>query len=117
MQPYSQVNHACVFYTHFFRAFGDKSGPPSLPDAESEGVNGEDCEVSEEEEEEVQCVQEEHTPSEKMTGEACSAIEELSLTEVDQEEEKAEKGNEEEEGNQDCPKGMSQGIIFSPMSC
>ncbi|XP_019123305.1 eukaryotic translation initiation factor 2D [Larimichthys crocea] len=103
----------CVLHTYMdtLWAFGDKSGPPSLPDAESEGVNGEDCEVSEEEEEEVQCVQEEHTPSEKMTGEACSAIEELSLTEVDQEEEKAEKGNEEEEGNQDCPKGMSQEIM------
>ncbi|TKS77755.1 Eukaryotic translation initiation factor 2D [Collichthys lucidus] len=103
----------CVLHTYMdtLWAFGDKSGPPSLPDAESEGVNGEDCEVSEEEEEEVECGQEEHTPSEKMTGEACSAIEELSLTEVDQEEEKAEKGNEEEEGNQDCPKEMSQEIM------
>lgn len=75
-------------------------------------MNGEDCEVSEEEEEEVEkCEQEEHTPSEKVTGETCSAVEELSLTEVDQEEEKVEKGNEDEEGNQDCHKEMSQGII------
>lgn len=110
MQPYSQVNLAHVFLFTLFRAFGDKSGPPSLPDVESEGqeVNGEECEVDEKEE-----VTEEHSPGgEMMTDQACSAIEELSLTE--REEEKGEKGNEEEEeeAEQDDQK-MTQGIRFS----
>uniref|UniRef100_A0A4W6EJ44 Eukaryotic translation initiation factor 2D n=1 Tax=Lates calcarifer TaxID=8187 RepID=A0A4W6EJ44_LATCA len=45
----------CVLHTYMDNlwAFGDKSGPPSLPDAESEGqgVYGDGCEADEEEEE------------------------------------------------------------------
>lgn len=71
-------------------------------------MNGEECEVDEKEE-----VTEEQSPSgEMMTDQACSGIEELSLTE--REEEKGEKGNEEEEeeAEQDDQK-MTQGIRFS----
>lgn len=97
----------CFLYT-FSRAFGDKSGPPSLPEAEIEGqgVNGEECEVDEEEEEEVEkCVEEEkQMPGNAVTDQACSGIEELNLAE--QEEEKGEKASEEEEGNQDDQKGI-----------
>ncbi|XP_045913489.1 eukaryotic translation initiation factor 2D isoform X2 [Micropterus dolomieu] len=94
------------------RAYGDKSGPPSLPDAESEGqaVSGEECEVDEEEEvqKSVEEEVEEQMPCETITGQACFGIEALSLTK--QEEEKGEKGNEEEEGNQDDQK-MPQEIM------
>lgn len=112
MQLYSWVNFARVF----FRAFGDKSGPPPLPDAESEGqgVNGEEYEVDDMEEEEAEkCVEEEQSPCQTVTDQACSGIEELSLTE--QEEEKGDKGNEEEEGNQDDQK-MPQGTRLSHAS-
>lgn len=110
----------CFFYPSF-RAFGDKSSPPSIPDAEGEGqeANGEEYEVDEveeEEEEEVEkCVgEEEQSPGETVTDQACSGVEELSLAE--QEEENVEKsGNEEEEGNQDDQK-MPQGTRFSHTS-
>lgn len=101
----------CVLHTYMDNlwAFGDKSFPPSLPDAESDRqeVNGEECEVDEKEEEEVEkCVEEEQSPSEKMTEEACSGVEELSLAKQD--EEKGEKGSEEEEGNQDDQKILQE---------
>lgn len=108
MKPDSEVNFTRGFLHFFFfsfRAFGDKSGPPSLPDVESEGqeVNGQECEVDEEEE-----VAEEQSPGgEMMADQASSGVEELSLTE--QEEEKGEKGNKEEEAEQDDQK-MTQGI-------
>uniref|UniRef100_A0A8D0A056 Eukaryotic translation initiation factor 2D n=1 Tax=Sander lucioperca TaxID=283035 RepID=A0A8D0A056_SANLU len=97
----------CVLHAYMDNlwAFGDKSGPPPLPDAESEGqgVNGEEYEVDDMEEEEAEkCVEEEQSPCQTVTDQACSGIEELSLTE--QEEEKGDKGNEEEEGNQDDQK-------------
>lgn len=101
----------CVLHAYMDNlwAFGDKSSPPSIPDAESEGqeANGEEYEVEEEEEEEEEvekCVgEEEQSPSETVTDQACSGVEELSLAE--QEEENVEKsGNEEEEGNQDDQK-------------
>lgn len=110
----------CVLHTYMDNlwAFGDKSGPPSLPDAESkgEGVNGgeyegDEIEEEEEEEEEVvveKCAEEEQSPSEMVTDQACSVIEDLSLAE--QEEEKGEKGDEEEEGSQDDQK-MPQEIM------
>ncbi|XP_070765954.1 eukaryotic translation initiation factor 2D isoform X2 [Enoplosus armatus] len=97
----------CVLHTYMDNlwAFGDKSGPPSLPDAESEGqgLDGEECEVDEEEEEE-----EEQRSGETITDQACSGIEELSLAE--QAGQKGEKVNEEEEGNQDDQK-MPQEIM------
>ncbi len=71
-------------------------------------MNGEQCEVSEKEEEKGEkCVEQKQSPSEMMTDQACSGVEELSLAE--QEEEKGEKGQEEEEGNKDDQK-VSQGI-------
>lgn len=99
------------FFTFFFffRAFGDKSGPPSLPDVESEGqeVNGEECEVDEREE-----VTEEPSPGgETMADQASSGVEELSLTEQQQEEEKGEKDDKEEEAEQHDQK-MTQGIRY-----
>ncbi|XP_005740596.1 eukaryotic translation initiation factor 2D [Pundamilia nyererei] len=94
----------CILHTYmdYLWAFGDKSGPPSLPDAESEahGENGEECEISDKEEEEVdKCVEEQHSPEETVTDQAQSCFEELSL--VEQDEEKGEKNNEEEEETQD----------------
>lgn len=96
-----------MFVYFFFRAFGDKTGPPSLPDAESEGqeVNSEACDVDGKED-----GTEEQTPdSETMTDQACSHIEALSLTEP--KEEKDEKGNEEDEEEHDDQE-MTQGIRF-----
>ncbi|XP_054465568.1 eukaryotic translation initiation factor 2D [Anoplopoma fimbria] len=103
----------CVLHAYMDNlwAFGDKSGPPSLPDAEGEGqeVNGEEYESDEVEEEEVEkCVEEkekeeeeeeENTQGEKVTDQACSGVEELRLAE--QEEERV---NEEEEANPDDQK-------------
>ncbi|XP_053281457.1 eukaryotic translation initiation factor 2D [Pleuronectes platessa] len=97
----------CVIHTYMDNlwAFGDKSGPPSLPDTESKGhgQNGEECtsedEEEEEEEEGEKCVEEEENPGESIKVQICSATEELSLAE--QEEEKGERGNEEEEENHD----------------
>lgn len=91
----------------FFRAFGDKTGPPSLPDAESEvqEVNREACDVDGKED-----GTEEQTPdSETMMDQACSHTEALSLTEA--KEEKDENGNEEDEGEHDDQE-MTQGIRF-----
>lgn len=75
-------------------------------------MNGEEYEVDEvEEEEEVEkCAKEEQSPGETVTDQACSGVEDLSLAEQ-QDEEKGEKGNEEEEGNQDDQK-MPQGTRF-----
>ncbi|XP_047428304.1 eukaryotic translation initiation factor 2D isoform X2 [Mugil cephalus] len=102
----------CVLHTYmdYLWAFGDKSSPPSLPEAEGEGqgLNEEECEVSEKEEEEEEeegvemCAEEQQSPSETVTDQARSAIGELSLAE--QEEEKGDKGNEKEEENQDDQK-------------
>eukprot|EP00064_Thunnus_orientalis_P001949 superscaffoldBa00000133_g1953 len=90
----------CVLHTYMDNlwAFGDKSSPPTLPYAESEGqgVNGEEYEVDEEVEE---CVEEEQSPGETVIDQVCSGTEVLSLTE--QEEEKGEKGNEQEDEDDD----------------
>lgn len=90
----------CVLHTYMDNlwAFGDKSCPPTLPYAESEGqgVNGDEYEVDEEVEE---CVEEEQSPGETVIDQVCSGTEELSLTE--QEEEKGEKGNEQEDEDDD----------------
>uniref|UniRef100_A0A7N6BEY5 Eukaryotic translation initiation factor 2D n=1 Tax=Anabas testudineus TaxID=64144 RepID=A0A7N6BEY5_ANATE len=73
----------CVLHTYMDNlwAFGDKSSPPSLPEAETEeqGVSEEEeCETYEEEEkEEVEkCMGEEQSASETATDEACCGIEE-----------------------------------------
>ncbi|KAI3357610.1 hypothetical protein L3Q82_016022, partial [Scortum barcoo] len=112
----------CVLHTYMDNlwAFGDKSGPPSLPVAETEGqgVNGEECEVGEEEaeksvEEEEEKEEEEgrRRPGNEVTDQACSGVEELSLTE--QEEEKGEKANEEEkEGNPDEQREIMDALLL-----
>uniref|UniRef100_UPI0037E8580A eukaryotic translation initiation factor 2D n=1 Tax=Semicossyphus pulcher TaxID=241346 RepID=UPI0037E8580A len=97
----------CVLHTYMDNlwAFGDKSGPPLLMDAEGEGqgLNGEDCEDDEDEVEKcVEVEEEEQSPGETVTDQACSGVEELSLAK--EEEEKGEKDNEEEEGNKDDQK-------------
>ncbi|KAK9514829.1 hypothetical protein VZT92_025516 [Zoarces viviparus] len=109
----------CVLHAYMDHlwAFGDKSGPPSLPEAAGEGqeVNGEDYEVddTEEEEEVEKCVEEEEeeeeeqTPGEKVTGQACSGVEELSLAEQEE-----ERGNEEEEANQDDLKEIMDALLL-----
>lgn len=77
-----------------------------------QGVNGEDFNFDEEEveEEEVEkCVEEEQISCDTVTDQTCSGFEELSLAE--QAEEKGEKSNEEEEGNQDDQK-HPQGIRY-----
>ncbi|XP_074536619.1 eukaryotic translation initiation factor 2D [Halichoeres trimaculatus] len=103
----------CVLHTYMdsLWAFGDKSGPPSIPDAESEGreLNGAECEVTEEEEEKAKSqVEEEPSPSETLTDQACSGVEELSL--AVEEGEKGEKDSEEEEVQKDDQK-MPQEIM------
>lgn len=103
-----------VFCTLCFRAFGDKSSPPSLPDVESEGeeVNEEEHEVDEREEQtEEQC-----TDSDTTTEQVCSTVEELNLTELEEEkdekDEKGKTGEEEEEAEHEDQK-MTQGITMS----
>lgn len=94
-----------------FRAFGDKSNPPSLPDVESEGeeVNEEEHGVDEREEQtEEQC-----TDGDTTTEQVCSTVEELSLTEREEEkDEKGKTGEEEEEAEHEDQK-MTQGITTS----
>lgn len=93
----------CVLHTYMDNlwAFGDKSGPPSLPDTESEGqeLNGDECEADDEEQE----AEEQQSPGEADADQACSAIEELSLAkeERDEKENEAEEEVEEEEGKGD----------------
>uniref|UniRef100_A0A8C2X2E7 Eukaryotic translation initiation factor 2D n=1 Tax=Cyclopterus lumpus TaxID=8103 RepID=A0A8C2X2E7_CYCLU len=108
----------CVLHAYMDNlwAFGDKSAPPSLPDAEGEGleVNGEEYEADDIEEEEVEkCEEEEQeeqeeqerTPGAKVTNQARSGLEELSLAEQEE-----ERGDGEEEANQDDLK-MPQEIM------
>ena len=121
VQSYSIRVGWWFLYPFFFpRAFGDKSGPPSLPDAESEGqgMSEEEYEANEEEKEKEEvekCVEEEEqSPGETVTDQVSSCIEELSLAE--QEEEKGEKGNEEEDENhyeQKTPQGTR--LFTSPI--
>ncbi|KAM7404907.1 hypothetical protein PAMP_012211 [Pampus punctatissimus] len=106
----------CVLHTYMDNlwAFGDKSGPPTLLDAESDeqGVNGEEYEIDEEKEEVIECVEEEQSPGKLVMDEACSGIEELHLTE--QEEDKGEKGNgqEEEEDDQKTPQEVMDALLL-----
>lgn len=90
------------------RSFGDKSGPPTLPDLESEGgdTNGEECELDKEQKREEEEAQ---SPcGETGTDQACSGVEELSLA-VQEEEQEGERSMEEEEEEQQDQK-TTQGI-------
>lgn len=91
----------------FYRAFGDKSNPPSLPDedGEIEDTNREKCEINEKEEGRDDdddfgtCAEEQQSSGETVTDQACCGFEELNLTEM--EEDKGESSNEKGEENQD----------------
>lgn len=86
------------------RSFGDKSGPPALPDLETEGgdTDGEEGEVVKEENQEKEDVQ---SPcGETGTDQACSGIEELSLTQ--QEDERNMEDEEEEQQDQKTTQGI-----------
>ncbi|XP_058499972.1 eukaryotic translation initiation factor 2D isoform X1 [Solea solea] len=104
----------CVLHTYMDNlwAFGDKSGPPSLPevDSEGQGVNEEDYEEEEEEEEveetEENCVEDEQNSGETATDQLCSGAGELSLAE--QEEENGERGNEEIQEDQEDQKSPQE---------
>lgn len=120
MQHYSPVIICILLFVYFctlcFRAFGDKSNPPSLPDAEGDGeaVEEEEREVDEGDEQ----TQEPSPDSETTTEQACSVIEQLSVTEPgDDTIGKSQNPEEEEEAEQDSPK-MTQGIAISlPSAC
>uniref|UniRef100_A0A669CM71 Eukaryotic translation initiation factor 2D n=1 Tax=Oreochromis niloticus TaxID=8128 RepID=A0A669CM71_ORENI len=93
----------CILHTYmdYLWAFGDKSGPPSLPDAESEEVD--------------KCVEEQSSPEETVTDQAHSGFEELSL--VEQDEEKGEKSNEKEEETQDEQKTPQEVMDAMLLQC
>lgn len=101
------ISHDLVLLSN--RSFGDKSGPPALPDLESEGgdTNGEECELVKEEKQEEEEVQ---SPcGETGTDQAGSGIEALSLTvQEEQESERSMEEEEEEEEQQD--QKTTQGI-------
>ncbi|KAM3617565.1 uncharacterized protein V6R79_008231 [Siganus canaliculatus] len=122
----------CVLHSYMDNlwAFGDKSSPPSLPDTESEGqlVNGEDCEVDEKQEEDAEkCTEEEEeeqqqeqTAAKTLTDQACSGVEELSLSEQEAEkkgDEGNEKKDEEEEGRQDDQKMTQENMDALLLQC
>lgn len=92
-------------YMDHLWAFGDKSGPPTVPDEDcKEEMNEEECEVSEEtedkeEERTEKSSEDQWCPSDSVSDPACSGIEELSIAE--QEEEKGEEDSEKEENQED----------------
>ncbi|XP_012719125.2 eukaryotic translation initiation factor 2D [Fundulus heteroclitus] len=115
----------CVLHTYmdYLWAFGDKSTPPSLPDDvdEAEDANGEECEVSQEEEyreDDVgKRVEEQQSSGETITGQvvACRGFEELSLTE--KEEDKVDSSNGNGEENHDEPKTPQEEMDALLLQC
>lgn len=104
------------FWILFFRAFGDKTNPPSLPDAEEDG---EEAEEEEQEANEGDKQTQEPCPDTEGTAEqACSIVEELSLTELEEDSiGKSQKlEEEEEEAEQESPK-VTQGRCFKTLWC
>lgn len=98
------------FQTLCLRAFGDKSNPPSLPDAEGDGeeIDEEEQEVNEGD----KPTQEPCPDTEKTTEQACSVIEELSLTELEEDTtRKSQNPDEEEEAEEESPKIMQGGCL------
>ncbi|KAL6119125.1 eif2d [Pungitius sinensis] len=83
----------CVLHAYMDHlwAFGDKSGPPSFPDAEGEEqeANGEDYEVKDQ---------------------PCSGIEELSL--VEQEEQRGDEEEEADQGDQKMPQETMDALLL-----
>lgn len=110
-QDYSPVIIGMLLFVYFqilcFRAFGDKTNPPSLPDVEGDGeeVEEEEREVNEGGEQ----AQEPCPDTERTTEQARSVIEELSLTELEEDTiGKSQNPEEEDEAEQESPK-MTQG--------
>uniref|UniRef100_A0AAQ5YW81 Eukaryotic translation initiation factor 2D n=1 Tax=Amphiprion ocellaris TaxID=80972 RepID=A0AAQ5YW81_AMPOC len=87
----------CVLHTYmdYLWAFGDKSGPPSLPDAESEGQEVDEVEddINEKEEDDVveKCVEEQESSGESAMNRTCSGVEELRLAEKEEEKDEKER--------------------------
>lgn len=108
----------CVLHTYMdtLWAFGDKSNPPSLPDAEGDGeaVEEEEREVDEGDEQ----TQEPSPDSETTTEQACSVIEQLSVTEPgDDTIGKSQNPEEEEEAEQDSPKMTQENMDALLLQC
>ncbi|XP_077401107.1 eukaryotic translation initiation factor 2D isoform X2 [Vanacampus margaritifer] len=111
----------CVLHTYMDHlwAFGEKSSPPTLPDAEGEAddVNGDKCvtdeqeegeEDEEEEEEGEQSAVQKHQASEPVKDEACPAVVEQDKGEV---EKSIEKGEEEQE-DQKSPQEIMDALLW-----
>ncbi|XP_075873543.1 eukaryotic translation initiation factor 2D-like, partial [Nelusetta ayraudi] len=108
----------CVLHTYMdtLWAFGDKSNPPSLPDAQGDGeaVEEEEREVDEGDEQ----TQEPSPDSETTTEQACSVIEQLSLTEPgDDTIGKSQNPEEEEEAEQDSLKMTQENMDALLLQC
>lgn len=101
-----------IFRILCFRAFGDKTNPPSLPDTEGDG---EEVEEEEQEANEGDKPTQEPCPdTERTTEQACSIIEELSLTELEEDAiGKSQDPEEEEEAEQESPKVMQGRCLYA----
>ncbi|KAM8863645.1 LOW QUALITY PROTEIN: eukaryotic translation initiation factor 2D [Spinachia spinachia] len=116
----------CVLHAYMDHlwAFGDKSGPPSYPDAEGGGqeANEEDyevedtldeaerCEEEEEEERREEEEQEQQLPGETVKDHPCSGIEGLSLAE--QEEQRADEEEEADQEEQKMPQEAMDALLL-----
>ncbi|KAF6730454.1 Eukaryotic translation initiation factor 2D [Oryzias melastigma] len=109
----------CVLHTYmdYLWAFGDKSNPPSLSDPESEDQeNGEECETSKQEAEmEFEKSEERQSPGETVSDPACCGLEELILTET--EEDKGEPSSELEEERQEEKKTPQEEMDALLLQC
>ncbi|XP_061590804.1 eukaryotic translation initiation factor 2D [Cololabis saira] len=106
----------CVLHTYmdYLWAFGDKSGPPSLPDtgSEEQDMNGEEYDISENEEEVEKC-EEQQSSGETLLDQAC--CEELKL--ADPEEDQVEISDEKEAQNQDDQKTPQETMDALLLQC
>ncbi|XP_029362104.1 eukaryotic translation initiation factor 2D isoform X1 [Echeneis naucrates] len=116
----------CVLHTYMDNlwAFGDKSGPPTLLDAESKGQRVNEDESEEEEEEEKEGEEKEKKEIEKnveeehgsaygtATDHVCPDFEELGLAEKNEEEdEKCKEGVEENHDNSRTPQEIMDALL------
>ncbi|XP_033826014.1 eukaryotic translation initiation factor 2D [Periophthalmus magnuspinnatus] len=104
----------CILHTYMdtLWAFGDKSGPPSLPDSTEteEQVNGEECYPEDEvgkEEEVATCGDEAN--GQEVTDQACTGVGQLSLSEQIHEELDMEKQMEDERRS---PQELMDALLF-----
>lgn len=97
----------CILHTYMdtLWAFGDKSGPPSIPDTETEEqeLNGDECGADDSEEEggDKACSDEAHSPSQEVTDRTCSGVEELTLAEQVKEDNNEEKDQDDQRTSQE----------------